>query len=500
MVTAIKRGTSKAGTSCDQSLESQVKLSPSMLAVLPSVREAEAYLVQQIGGESEQIKRIRPQLEVALGQLRGSLRQDKAVVISRQQILEQLAYKLSSSLSGLREVINASGVVLHTNLGRAPLGSELFRRTLACLSGAVNLEYDLLKGERGFRATGVEVLLSQLAGAEDGLVSNNNAAAVLLLLTALASQAEVIVSRGELVEIGGGFRVPEIMQQSGVKLVEVGTTNRTCLGDYAQAITSRTVALLKVHRSNFTMGGFVEEVPLSELARLASKQRVSLWCDQGSASFYRFRQPELKKMETPMELLKMGVQVLTFSADKLLGSVQAGLVVGDKKSIARMRAHPLFRSLRCDKVRLALLEQTLLDSLSPKTFPEKNPTTAFLERTPDELHSLAKALLNLLGQLEKKGLHCQLLQTESLVGAGAAPDIKLPSLALSLVLKNMSADKLTQRLRTARVPIIARQQKGQVWLDMRTLSEAQLPIIAETLTKITMDFAQSLTPPAKLSD
>ncbi|HEX7928669.1 MAG TPA: L-seryl-tRNA(Sec) selenium transferase, partial [bacterium] len=383
----------------------------------------------------------------------------------------------------LRRVINATGVVVHTNLGRALLAPEMLRAAAPLLEAYTNLEFNLAEGSRGERGGRVPELLAQLSGAESGLVVNNNAAAVLLLLSALAAGKEVIVSRGELVEIGGSFRVPDIMRQSGVKLVEVGTTNRTRVADYAQAITPDTVALLKVHRSNFHMSGFVEEASVPELARLARERNLAVWHDWGSGNFYRFGQPALRGQTTVADEIGAGADVVTLSGDKLLGAVQAGIVVGKADPIARMRKHPLYRSLRMDKVRLVLLEQALLAYLDIPSLRHHNPTIDLLERTPADMQPMIDQVL---AKLPKDGgaLRWEIVHDQSLTGGGAAPEVRMETLCLALTRKGSDATRLASALREGEPPIVARIQDDRVLLDFRTLLPADLPLVAEALRQL----------------
>jgi L-seryl-tRNA(Ser) seleniumtransferase len=452
------------------------------LREIPSVTDVDRYLREHGLPHG---KPVRKQVLGVLEKFRSQVRQPRAQSIDRKAVLRAVEQAVKRPpVNQLRRVINATGVVVHTNLGRALLAPGVLRAVAPLLEAYTNLEFNLADGVRGERGGRVPELLAQLAGAEAGLVVNNNAAAVLLLLTALAAGKEVIVSRGELVEIGGSFRVPDIMRQSGVKLVEVGTTNRTRAADYAQAITADTVALLKVHRSNFHMSGFVEEAGVSELARLARERGLAVWHDWGSGNFYRFAQPALREQTTVADEIAAGADVLTLSGDKLLGAVQAGIVVGRADPIGRMGRHPLYRSLRMDKVRLVLLEQALLHYLHIPTLREHNPTIDLLERTPDDMEPLIHQLLKALPSDGGGHLSWEIARDYSLTGGGAAPEARMETVCLSLALRGSDANRLAARLRDGDPPIVARIHEDRVLLDFRTLLPGDLPLVAAALREL----------------
>jgi L-seryl-tRNA(Ser) seleniumtransferase len=304
------------------------------------------------------------------------------------------------------------------------------------------------------------------------------------MLSALAAGREVIVSRGELVEIGGSFRVPDIMRQSGVRLVEVGTTNRTRLSDYADAITPDTVALLKVHRSNFTLSGFTEEAGIPELAGLAAERKLAVWHDLGSGNFYRFAQPALRHLPTVAQEVSAGADVVTLSGDKLLGSVQAGIVVGRAEPLGRMRRHPLYRSLRVDRVRAALLEQSLLAYLEIDRLRSHNTVIDLLERTVADMEPLAAELLVALKPAEGRGLAWELVRDQSLAGGGAVPEVRIETLCLALHRPGTDGEALAAALRTHEPPVVARLAEGRVLLDFRTLFPQDLPEVAAAVTAL----------------
>ncbi|MCH7478085.1 MAG: L-seryl-tRNA(Sec) selenium transferase [SAR324 cluster bacterium] len=459
---------------------------PADLSRLPSITEVDGYLREHGLPHG---KPVRKQVQGVLSRYRERLRKPsakKGALPDRQTVLGEVAAEVSRPPSGqLRPVVNATGVVVHTNLGRSVLSPALVEAARPLWEAYTNLEFDLATGRRGSRGGRVPELLAQLSGAEAALVVNNNAAAVLLMLSALARGKEVIVSRGELVEIGGAFRIPDIMRQSGARLVEVGTTNRTRLSDYADAVTPRTAALLKVHRSNFAMTGFVEEAAPSVLAELASERGLGFWHDLGSGNFYHFSQPALRSVPTVPQEVRAGVDVLTFSGDKLLGSVQAGIVVGRAEPIRKMGRHPLYRSLRMDKLRLALLERSLLEYLSVETLRRHNPVIDGLERTVADMEPMARRLLAELGKPKEGGVRWELVREESLPGGGALPEVTIETLCLALTHPAVKSEALAARLRKNEPPVVARIQEGRVLLDFRTLFERDLPVVATAIRSLT---------------
>jgi L-seryl-tRNA(Ser) seleniumtransferase len=381
---------------------------------------------------------------------------------------------------GLRPVLNATGVVLHTNLGRAPLAPEAVARVAEVSRGYSNLEYDLDEGERGSRYAPVIGLLTQLTGAEDAIVVNNCAGAALLVLAALAAGKEGIVSRGELVEIGGGFRVPDVMRQSGVRLVEVGTTNRTRLRDYESALTPDTGLLVKVHRSNFALVGFTEEASVAELAQLGRARGVPVFQDLGSGVLVPLNAPGLTHEPTVAMSIQAGADVVAFSGDKLLGGPQAGIIVGRKALLARIKAHPLTRALRVDKMTVAALEATL--ELYRDGRPHAVPTWRLLAQQPEELRARAERLHGLLAV---RGVSVRVAAVSGQVGGGAMPLARLPSFAC--ILKVEAPDVFLERLRGAVEPVIGRIADGEVLLDVRCLAEEELATVAEAVATATQE-------------
>ena len=378
----------------------------------------------------------------------------------------------------LVRVINATGVIVHTNLGRAPLSEAALARVTAVAGGYTNLEYDLERGARGRRDTHAEKLIARLTGAEAGVVVNNNAAATLLLLAALANGREVIISRGELVEIGGGFRVPDVMAQSGAMLREVGTTNRTRASDYAAAITDRTALILRVHPSNFRIVGFTERPALAELVALGQRFKVPVAEDLGSgwlgSPAREEPPPALRDEPVVSESVAAGADVVCFSGDKLLGGPQAGILAGRREAIDRIRRHPLMRALRVDKLTYAALEATLEEHAIGRG-REDVPVQRMLHMTADEIGRRADALA---AALTATGWTTRVIDGVSTIGGGSAPGAELPTRLVELQRPStslgagsgMSADQIEQHLRALDPPVIARIQDDRVVLDLRTVA------------------------------
>jgi L-seryl-tRNA(Ser) seleniumtransferase len=377
----------------------------------------------------------------------------------------------------LRPVLNATGVVVHTNLGRAPLAAEAVGALREVAGGYSNLELDLASGERGSRQAHVEELLRELTGAEAALVVNNCAAAVLLAAAALAGGRELVVSRGQLVEIGGSFRIPEVVAQSGARLVEVGTTNRTRLSDYTEAIGPETAAVLRVHQSNFRTVGFVEEVEIEELC---AGVRVPVIDDAGSGAVAE-RLPELEGEPAVRRSVAAGCALVCFSGDKLLGGPQAGLVVGRSEAVDRCRSHPLARALRVDKLSLAALEATLRTYRDPDAALREVPVLRMLTAAGEELHARAEAMR---ARIARSGVEARVIESSARVGGGALPLLELRGPACAVDPSPLALDELARRLRAGEPPVVARAHEGWLLLDPRTLDDESAGRAADAVAAV----------------
>ena len=430
-------------------------------------------------------ERVADAARRAAAELRGQLQSGGSGLPSSESAAadwieaQTLGALREASVPSLRRVINATGVILHTNLGRAPLAAAAVARVADVAAGYSNLEYDLASGRRGHRHVHAERAICELTGAGAALVVNNNAAAVLLTLAGLAAGREVVVSRGELVEIGGGFRVPDVMAQSGAVLREVGTTNRTRAADYAAAVSERTALLLRVHPSNFRIEGFTERPPLADLTAVARKLGLPLVEDLGSGWIAPDDDaPSLCDEPSVRASLAAGVDLVLWSGDKLLGGPQAGIIAGRPDLVERLRTHPLLRAVRADKLTYAALGATLTLWLDPVT-RARLPVYRMLTLTPGEIAQRASRIAREVSRIP--GVRCHLTDGGSTTGGGSAPDTSLPTRLLVVTADGLSANDLERRLRQSDPPIVARIQDGTVVMDLRTVLEEEDLRIVEGL-------------------
>jgi L-seryl-tRNA(Ser) seleniumtransferase len=407
---------------------------------------------------------------------------DLALSGLEQAIERQLRASLRHSL---RSVINATGVILHTNLGRAPIAASAIAHIQQTATTYSNLEFDISVGERGRRDVHVDRLFRKLLSTDENssavstIVVNNNAAAVLLTLNTLAEGGEVIVSRGELVEIGGSFRIPDVMAKSNAHLREVGTTNRTRIKDYEQAINEKTRLLLRVHRSNFQITGFTEQPSIEQLVDLSHKRNIPLMEDLGSGALFDLRSVGIGGEPGVLDSLRAGVDVVTYSGDKLLGGPQAGMISGRADLVSRLRSNPLFRALRVDKLTYAALEATLMAYV--KGDHDSIPAVRMMRLSKEEIGRRAESLA---GKLRGINLTIEVIDGESVIGGGAAPSAVLPTRLLSISSQRLTADDLLPRLRASDPPIIARVEEGRVLLDLRTVSPEQDQVLLVVLQSL----------------
>lgn len=385
---------------------------------------------------------------------------------------------------GLKRVINGTGIILHTNLGRAPLPQEAAAAMASLSGGYCNLEYDLKTGARGSRHDHLEETLCCLTGAEGAMIVNNNAAAVFLCLNTFANQQEVLVSRGEQVEIGGSFRIPDIITRSGCIMVEVGTTNKTHREDYAQAISPDTALLLKVHTSNYKISGFTREVSLQELVQLGREQGVPTMVDLGSGCLISLSFLGIPGEPTVSDCVSAGADLITFSGDKLLGGPQAGIILGKREALDRLKKNPLSRMVRCDKSTIIALKETLELYRSPEEAFSSIPVLSMLSLSEDQLKNKAIALLTLLEDSLGSLARLQIEEVEEEVGGGSLPGILLKGAALSLTTEVLQINELQRRLREAPVPLVCRVFQDRLYIHLRTIEEDDFPLIAKALKKL----------------
>jgi L-seryl-tRNA(Ser) seleniumtransferase len=404
---------------------------------------------------------------------------------SREWLLEEAAERTAEKVwralqPGLRRVINATGVILHTGLGRAPLAADAVEQ-LNEVARYCNLEWDLKRGQRGERLDHVEDLLCFLSGAEAAAVVNNNAGAVFLALNTLAPGREVIISRGQLIEIGGSFRLPDVMAQSGAIMREVGTTNKTHFSDYEAAISEKTGAILVAHSSNYRILGFTEEVPVARLVDLAHRYGIPLIYDLGGGVFLDLVQFGLPYEPVVPQQVKLGVDVVTFSGDKVLGGPQSGILVGKKELIEKIRRNPLMRTLRCDKLILAALEATLRLYLQPQKLQQKVPVFRMLLEPVDEQQKRAEWILNKLGAKAPKTVRIHLREGTAQIGSGALPLAEIPSVVLRLESGKMNAHAIARHFRSWKVPVIGYIQEDGFLLNLRTVADEEAAEIVQAI-------------------
>jgi L-seryl-tRNA(Ser) seleniumtransferase len=415
--------------------------------------------------------------------LRSELRGDngsttESILAATWQMVHQ-KLKLEGEL-GISGVINATGVLLHTNLGRAPLSQAAIDAIGKESAGYCTLEYDAATGSRGKRGARVESLLCELTGAEDALVVNNCAAAALLILKVLAGDGETLVSRGELVEIGGDFRVPDVMSSSGTKMVEVGTTNRTHLADYERAINSNTRLVMRVHPSNYRIVGFASSPSLAELAELAHSKNLPLYEDAGSGALQDLSSYGITDEPTIEEIIKDGADVVSFSGDKLLGSAQAGLVVGNARIVEQLRKHPLYRALRSDKLRLVALEETLVSYQHGNAF-EEVPVLRMIKASSAEIQARA---LELAKRVKNPAIKLEVIPGESAIGGGAGPTSNIQTALVAISHETLGAQEIVTSLRNSKPPVIARISEDKVVLDLRTVFSIQEQALVLALNQL----------------
>lgn len=408
------------------------------------------------------------------------------------ELIKEISAKITAfARKSLRPVINATGVIVHTNLGRAPFGELLLDEVHDILRSYNNLEFNLEEGERGSRYAHVTELMKFLTGAEDILVVNNNAAAVMLILRAFAKNKEVIISRGELIEIGGAFRMPDIMAASDCKMVEVGTTNKTKISDFAQSVTKKTAIIMKAHRSNYVIKGFTTEPTLNELVELGKKTAVTVVYDMGSGLLRKAKVKFLQNEPDVKSTLATGVDLVTFSGDKLLGGPQAGIIAGKKHLIDKLKKEPMTRAVRVGKTVLAMLEAVCMIYLEEPTLLEKSPVFRMMNANPETLRQKSEALS---GELTRKGVMNTIVKSQGQAGGGALPEKTIESFAVQLEIpgkskaeKNEKAEKIYRLLLLQKLPVLGILRKGQLVFDVLTIPDQDMPVAAGIIADVYME-------------
>ena len=427
---------------------------------------------------------IRTVIETVRREILGSDEALDESYVSYDMVVDKVIQAVRNShVKSLRRVINGTGVVLHTNLGRAKLSKSAMEAVAEVADKYSTLEYDPIKGGRGSRHVHVEKVIEKITGAEAAMVVNNNAAATMICLAAMGRGKEMVISRGELVEIGGSFRIPEMMEESGAHLAEVGTTNKVKLSDYKNKINENTGALMKVHTSNYKIIGFTEEVPLKELVKLGREENLPVIYDMGSGLMINLRDYGIEE-PTVREAIADGADIILFSGDKLLGGPQGGVIIGKKKYIDMMKSHPLARILRVDKMTLSAMEATFKEYYDDENAKEKIPVLSMLTRSEEKLKTDAEKLLEMIKK-EAPALEAKVEVTEDVVGGGSAPATVLKGYSVSVQWNEASSQEIERSLRTDVLPIIVRINHDKVLFDVRTIAEDEYRIIADRLKRIT---------------
>ncbi len=452
----------------------QLQQLPSVSEVLLEVKSDTQlhvnYITAIIQGE---IRRYRQ--EAKAGQLK----------LKRREIVQSILDKIESCAQpSMKNIINGTGVVLHTGFGRAPLSKKVIANVVKKLEGYVNLEFDLDSGKRGERQDHINEMVSAMCGSEKSLIVNNNAAAVLIALNTFAEGKDVIVSRGQEVEIGGSFRIPDVVRKSHCNLVEVGTTNRTHLKDYEKAITKNTGAILWAHTSNYVVKGFTKEVSLTELAALAKKKRVPLVADLGSGALVNMEKMGLPPEELVADVVKTGADVITFSGDKLLGGPQSGLIVGKKKFVNAIHKNPLYRTYRCDKWTIALMEETLRTYSSDEKVSGDNLSLKLLTTSRNTLLKRGEKILAVMPKKKIKDLGISLVESKVEAGSGSLPVETIPSAALQFKPKKMSVSALARSFRTGSQPVVGYTKGNIFYIDLKAVLPKQVSSLIQAIQEV----------------
>ena len=456
-------------------------MSKKQLRQLPSVYEVLLDINKPITLHNRYIR------EVIKSELRGYRRTAKAgkLDIKRSAITTAILDELDSlNQSSIKNIINGTGVVLHTGFGRAPISKKVISTIAKKLEGYINLEFDLSTGKRGDRQNHIAKMLNVICGTESSLIVNNNAAAVLLVLNSLAEGRDVIVSRGQEVEIGGSFRIPDVIRKSHCTLVEIGTTNRTHLKDYEKAITKKTGAILWAHTSNYVIQGFTKEVPLSDLALLAKKKRIPLLVDLGSGALLNMIKQNLPAEKQVLDVVKTGADVITFSGDKLLGGPQSGFIVGKQRYLNAIQKNPLYRTYRCDKWTIALMEETLRTYQSDESFSADNLSLKLLTTSQKILLNRGKKILSNLPQIKVKQMGIALVAALVEAGSGSLPVKSIPSAALQFTPRQITVAVLAKVFREGTIPVVGYTKGNTFYIDLKAVLPNQSPQLIEAIKEV----------------
>ena len=456
-------------------------MSKKQLRQLPSVSEVLLDINKSIALHDRYIR------EVIKSELRGYRRTAKAgkLDIKRSAITGAILDELDSlNQSSIKNIINGTGVVLHTGFGRAPISKKVISTIAKKLEGYINLEFDLSTGKRGDRQNHIAKMLNAICGSESSLIVNNNAAAVLLALNSLAEGRDVIVSRGQEVEIGGSFRIPDVIRKSHCTLVEIGTTNRTHLKDYEKAITKKTGAILWAHTSNYVVQGFTKEAPLSDLALLAKKKRIPLVVDLGSGALLNMNKQNLPAEKQVSDVVKTGADVITFSGDKLLGGPQSGFIIGSQRYLKVIQKNPLYRTYRCDKWTIALMEETLRTYRSNESFSADNLSLKLLTTSQKILLNRGKKILSNLPQIKVKQLGIALVASLVEAGSGSLPVKSIPSAALQFTPRQITVAALAKVFREGTIPVVGYTKGNTFYIDLKAVLPNQSPQLIEAIKEV----------------
>ena len=447
---------------------------PSVSKVLLKLNEDSSFLHEKYLKKLINIEIEKKRVEIVKGVNKNS----------STQILNNILFEIKKKSShSLKKVINGTGIVLHTGLGRAPFAGKTLKKIADRLDGYVNLEFNLSNGKRGDRQEHIREHLSSICDSESALMVNNNAAAVMLSINEIANNGEVIVSRGQLVEIGGSFRIPDVIEKSGAILKEVGTTNRTHLKDYSDAITEKTKLLLFVHTSNYVLKGFIKSVPLEDLVALGKENNIPVMVDWGSGSFLDMNKLRIANEAPINQILKKGPDLVTFSGDKLIGGSQSGIIIGKDKIIKSLQSNTLYRVLRCGKITIGLMEETLR-SYKLNSFTDQNLSLEMLTTTRKRLKNRGLKLLGLLNKKTIKILGMVLVESNVQAGSGSLPENKIESMALSFKPENLKLDKLSKKFREGNVPVIGYISEKKYYIDLKAVLSHQISLLAKAIESI----------------